>query len=85
MKNQENYRIKIEEWKEMTQICCVPEKHTKYLVQCRYKKASWIERNILGLKDDWYTFNSYSTRDEAVIAMRNLYNKENPTTNYINY
>jgi hypothetical protein len=85
MKKQEDYRIKIEEWKEITDIGVVSKKHINFCVQKRYGKMTWIDRNILGQKDEWYTQSCHDTENEALIAMRNLYNRENPTTNYINY
>lgn len=83
MKNQENYRIRIEEWKEITESFCVPTKHVSFCVQKRYGKMTWIDRNVLGQKDEWYTQSCHDDEDQALIAMRNLYNRENPKTTYL--
>ena len=85
MKNQENYRIKIEEWKEVTDPWCVPTTHVKFCVQKRYFSKSWFARIILKDKDIWYDQTCHDTENEALIAMRNQYNRENRKTTYINY
>jgi hypothetical protein len=85
MKKQEDYRIKIEEWKEITDIGVVSKKHVKFWVQKRYFSKSWFARIILKEKDIWYDQTCHSTENEALIAIRNQYNRENPTTNYIKY
>ena len=85
MKAKENYRIKIEEWQEMTDIACVPTKHRSYLVQKRYKSKNWFE--LIFLKDDdiWYTQSCHDDLDSAIKEMRNQYHRENPTTSYYNF
>jgi len=83
MKNQENYRIRIEEWKEIKEPYCVPTKHVSFCVQKRYGKMTWIDRNILGQEDEWYTQSCHDDENQALIAMRNLYNRENPKTTYL--
>jgi hypothetical protein len=82
MNTEDNYRIKIEEWKEQVQPYEVPIKHKTYTVQKTYIKYNWFDRNIIGRKNIWYTQSVHSDMDEAIMYMRNLHNRENPVTKY---
>jgi hypothetical protein len=83
MKNKENYRIKIQEWKEIKEPYCVPTTHVKFWVQKRYFSKSWFARIILKDKDIWYDQTCHNDENEALIALRNQYNRENPKTTYL--
>jgi hypothetical protein len=79
----ENYRIKIKAWEEIKGMACIPVKHVEYWVQKRYFSKSWFARTILKEKDIWYDQSCHDDENQALIAIRNLYNRENPTTTYL--
>lgn len=85
MKAVNNYRIKIEEWQEMTDIACVPTKHRSYVVQKKYYTKKWYDYIIDKNKPEWYTQSCHEDLDSAIKAMRNQYYRENPTTSYYNF
>jgi len=80
MNTEDNYRIKIEEWKEVTDPWCVPTKHKTFILQKKCQPSTLLEKLLL--KDEWLFKSKHETFDEAIIAMRNLHNKENPTIKY---
>jgi hypothetical protein len=81
MKTEDNYRIKIEEWKEQVHPYEVPIKHKTYTVQKRYIEPSWFDR-LLFKDNTWYTQSRHADMDEAIMHMGNLHNRENPDTKY---
>lgn len=85
MKKKEDYRIRIEEWLEYKDFGCVPVPHKNFIVERKWRRLNWFQRNILRTKDIWLKVDVYDEENKAIISMRNLYNVENPTVNYINY
>lgn len=84
MRTEDNYRVKIEEWTEQVEPFGPKIKHTNYIVQRCYSERNWFERIICTHEPIWYGQGVYATMNEALLAMRNLHNRENPTIIIIN-
>ena len=85
MEKHEDYGIRIEEWLEYKDFGCIPVTHKNFIVERKWRRLNWFQRNILRTKDIWLKADVYDEENKAIISMRNLYNVENPTVNYINY
>ncbi len=81
MNTEDNYRIRIQEWKEQVYLHEVPIKHKVYTVQKRYIETNWFDR-LLFKDTTWYTQSVHADMDEAILHMKNLHNRENPDTKY---